>query len=333
MLLFGLWAGLAQAQNLPEAQKAAQAKNWPKVVEILGPHLDKLKRDQIFMLALAHSETGNHLTAIKTYEAALALNAKDVTAKRGIGIEYTKMEKDKEAMTAFREALAINKRYEPAYLEIAKIYERRTYKNKGRESKDTTYELRLLFQDLIDPQVGGHRKPVYISKLCELSTLGGHYLKKGGSLEYCEEGIRVDPKEPKNYVYLAMTYKETGNAEKALENFKKAADSFARSEFAQLSLASYYQEQKNFVQSYKYFKRAHQANETSLPALQGLAVSCLEIQKPDEAYAALQAACKIDKKITPIVRKATAMMHQQKNTAWTNKFDTLADTCGLNEQP
>ena len=67
MLLFGLWAGLAQAQNLSEAQKAAQAKNWPKVVEILGPHLDKLKRDQIFMLALAHSETGNHLTAIKTY--------------------------------------------------------------------------------------------------------------------------------------------------------------------------------------------------------------------------------------------------------------------------
>lgn len=331
LIFIGLWAGSASAQNLQSAQIAARNKQWDRVIEILGPHVDKMGRDEIHLLAQAHSAKGNHALAIKTYEASLATNPKDAAAKRQIGVEYTLMNKDKEAMGAFREALAINPAYEAAYLDIAKIYERREYKNAGRESKDSKYEQRLLYQDLIAQEKVG-RKPTYISKLCELTALGGHYLTKSGSLEYCPEGIKLSPQDPSNYVYLAMTYKETGEAKKALEYFKMAGDKFPASELAQMSMANYYADDKNFVLAYKHFRQASLANPKSMKALVGWATSSLEIQKPDEAYKALEQACALDRSASVQVRKADAMMRQQKNTEWAQKFDTLSDRCGLRQE-
>ena len=326
--MIGLWAGLSEAQNLQAAQIAARNKQWDRVIELLGPHLDKMGRDEIHLLAQAHSQKGNHLIAIKTYEASLAANPKDAAAKRLIGVEYTQLGKDKEAMVAFRDALVINPAYEAAYLDIAKIYERREYKNAGRESKDSKYEQRLLYQDLISQEKVG-RKPNYITKLCELTALGGHYLTKNGSLEYCPEGIKLKPTEPSNYVYLAMTYKETGEPKKALENYRKAADTFPASELAQMSMATYFEEEKNFVSAYKYFNQAAIANPKSMKALIGLATSSIEIQKPDEAFKALEKACALNRSAHVNVRKANAQMKQQKNAEWAAKFENLTDTCGV----
>lgn len=325
-LVIGLWAGNSYADSNPETAQLIKEKKWTQIISKLSSKIESLNRDDLFLLGRAQAENGQQLLAIKTYEVALAKNPKDVGAKRMIGLQYISLGKEKEAMTAFREALAVNPQYEPAYLEIAKLYDRRTYQIKAHESKDITYEQRLLYQDLILQKNVG-RKPPYITKLCELTTLAGHYLKKGGSLEYCPEGIAKTPQEPMNYIYLAMTYKETGEAAKANEYFKKAADSFSKSEVAQYSMATYQQEEKNFLLAFKYFKQGTEADPKSVRSLLGLAAAALEIQKPADAYSALEKACPLDRAAFIQSRKAAATLRTQKNQEWAAKFESLSDSC------
>ena len=318
----GLSANQTWAQDLPAARSAFEAKQYDKVIELLGSSVDKLDRDGIYLLAQSHSEKDNHLAAIKLFEAALALNTKDFESKRRIGLEYVKMGKDKDALPVFREALEMNPKNEAAYLDIAGIYDRRRPPNK--------YELRLLFEDLIK-QTG--EKAVYISRLCELTTLEGQYSLSHTSDDkgYCDKGIKLNNREPKNYVYLATTYKETAELEQAQKYFLRAADSFSKSGFAQISAGDFFAGQKNFLKAYTYYKRASEASPDSIDAWQGLARSGLEIQKFAESYSALEKACKINRSAHLEVRKAMASLRQQKNNEWMTKFDSLATTCGLNK--
>lgn len=304
----------------------AEQTKWKELVDIATPRIEKLSTDEIMLLGKAQSELGQSLIAIKTFQIELSKNPKNLKAKRAIGLEYLKSGKEKDAMSTFREILEADPTYEDVYLDIAKIYDNRNYSQKALESKDITYEQRLLFQDLIAQKSVG-RKPQYISKLCELTTLGGHYLKSGGSLEFCPEGIRLRPQEPTNYIFLAMTYRQIGEAEKAHEYFKKAADSFSKSEQAQLALAEYYLDEKKFIQAYPYYVRALKANPKSAKALYGKATTSIEIQKPQEAYEALVLACKFDRQANANVRRATANLRQQKNIEWSKKFDDLIDSC------
>lgn len=317
------WAAPTRAQDLGAAEKALKEKNYDKVIEILGPNVEKLKRDGLHLLAEAYSQKDNSLSAIKLYEAALALNPKDASSKRKIGLEYIKMKKEKEALLALREAIEMNPKYEPAYLDMARILEKR---EENKKDKPNRYDIRLLYEDLI-AKVG--EKPEYVTKLCELTTLDGQYTL---SKQHCPKGIELNNKEPNNYVYLAMTYRDTGDQDKALKYFTKAADSFPKSELAQLSLADFYVEQKNFMKAYVYYKRSTEADESSIPGLYGLARSSLEIQKYEDAYQALTKACKINRSASMEVRKALKSVNQQKSPEWSTKFDQLLDSCGLSAE-
>ena len=321
-IFLGLWTRATHAQDIPAARAAFDSKQYDKVIELLGSSVDKLHRDGIYLLAQSHSEKDNHPAAIKLYEAALALNSKDFESKRRIGLEYVKMGKDKDALPAFREALEMNPKNEATYLDIAGIYDRRRPPNK--------YELRLLFEDLLK-QTG--EKAAYISRLCELTTLEGQYSLSHTADDkgYCDRGIKLNNREPKNYVYLATTYKETADLDKAQVYFLKAADSFSKSGFAQLAAGDFFAGQKNFLKAFTYYKRASEASPDAIEAWQGLARAALEIQKFLDSYLALEKACKINRSAHLEVRKAMVSLRQQKNTEWMNKFDSLATTCGLSK--
>jgi tetratricopeptide (TPR) repeat protein len=312
LLDVGYGLSLAWAYDLPAAETALQKKDYEKVVLLLSPEVEKLDRKGLFLLAKAYSALKKPEAAIKAYTACLALNPKDFEAKTLIGGEQFAAGKEREALPTLKEALEMNNRFLPAYKLLIDVYEKR--KNK--------YELRILYQDLVE-KFG--EKSEYITKLCELTTLD---ILFDLSLRYCQLGIQKDPKEPKNYIYLGLTLKDTGDRLKADSNLKKAADDFPKSDLAQLTYAQYLDEQKNYIGSFNYYKRASLAEPKSIVAFKGLGSSAVEIQKYGEALEAFQKACSLDKSSLPALRKATNSIRLMKVTEWLKKYEVAVERCG-----
>lgn len=302
----------ANAYDLPAAEAALKQKDYSKVISLLSPSVETLDRNGLFVLAKAYSASKNPEAAIKVYTACLTKDPKDVEAKTLIGAEQFVSGKDKEAMATLKEAIDINPRFVPAYKILIRIYEKK--KNK--------YELRLLYQDLVE-KVGDRSE--YIVKLCELTTLDGLY---DLALKYCQTGIQKDSSEASNFVFLGMTYNQTGETKKAENYLKKAADEFQGSELAQMTYAQFLDEKKNYIASYGFYKRAVDANKKSVPALQGLGHAALEIQKYQESLDAYAKACQMDKKTLPQFRRAANTLRTMRNADWLKKFEVAIDKCG-----
>jgi len=303
---------LARAADLQAAQAAAKKQDHQKVIELLSPQVEKLSRDGLMLLAKAYSATGNHEAAIKTYTACLATNAKDFEAKGQIGSEQLDLGKDKDALATLKEALELNPSYAPTYKILVRYYEK----------KQNKYELRLLYEDMID-NLGESIEA--ITKLCELTTLDRLY---DLAAKYCQRGIALSPQTPENFIYYGITSKETGHPEKADENLKKAAEEFPKSELAQLSYAKHLDEKKNFIGSYSYYKKAVIAKADSIPGLVGLGTSSFEIQKYAESLEAFSKACKLDRKTLPSFRRVTNSLRTMKIQDWLKKFETGVEACG-----
>ena len=286
------------------------------VIAELSPKIETLSRIDLLKLVKGYCEDKNPQAAIKAFTAALAKNALDVEAKTLIGAEQLKIantkDKEKEALETLKGAIEINNKYLPAYRELIKFYEK----------KKNNYELRLIYQDLIE-RIGSQAE--FITQLCKLTTLEGIYDLSG---KYCQQGIELSPKEASNYVYRGLALKETGHPEESEKVLKKAAKEFTKSELAQLTYAQIQIDKKNFIEAYTYFKRAVRANLNSVPALLGLAQSALEIQKMEESLDAFQRACRRDRTVVPHVRRAKNALRTLKKADWEKKFEQLSDSCG-----
>ena len=228
-----------------------------------------------------------------------------------LGKVLLSLNKEREAKATLKDVIDKNPTYEAAYLAMAEIYEKR--KNR--------YELRLLYQDLVE-KLG--EKPAYVTKLCDLSVKDGLY---DLSFKYCDSGIRLSQKNPDNYVNMGSAYKETGQDTKANAYFKKAADSFSKSEFAQSSYALFLDGSKNYSQSFPYWKRATEADATSVRAWNGLAHSALEIQKFADSYAAFEKLCLLEKSAERTLRQAVGSLKTMNQPTWMEKFTDLVSKC------
>jgi tetratricopeptide (TPR) repeat protein len=304
---------LAGAYELSAIQKSLKEKDYNRVIQLLSPEVEKLDRAGLFALAKAYSSLKKSEAAIKAYTAALSLNPQDVEAKTLIGAEQIISGKEKEALITLKEALEMRNDFVPAYKLLIKIYEKR--KNK--------YELRLLYQDLVE-KIGP--KSDYLTKLCELTTTDGLY---DLAEKYCQQGIDTNSKEPNNYVYLGIARKETGKVKEAEMILKKVADDFSQSALAQNTYAHSQEEKKNFIGAYAYYKKAIAADAKSVPGYVGLAQSSLEIQKYQESLDAFVTACRLDKSTIPTFRRATNTLRTMKIDEWLKKFEKQSDDCGL----
>ena len=296
-----------------EALRAYRVRDFQKVVALLSPQVDKLKRNELILLGNAYSGLKNHKAAIKTFTSLLANQGKDSEVKTLIGREQMRLGLENEALATLKEALNENDKFEPAYLYSAQIYEKRGNK----------YELRLLYQDLIE-KLG--EKPQYVLKVCELATLDGHYELAEKS---CRRSIQINSKEPLSYVYLGMTLKETGDPKQGQSFIKQAADSFQKSDFAQITYAQFLEDQKNFVTAFSYFKRATLANPQSITAWLGVGRNATEVQKYEVAFDAFQRACRINANQTlPQFRRAASTLRTYGVSKWLDRFESSIENCG-----
>lgn len=304
----------SKSLDLSVAEKALKEKRYEKVVSLLSPNIEKLDRRGLLLLGKAYSGVGNNSLAIKSFTAILAINPKDAEAKTLIGTELYNAKSEREAIAALKEALEFNNKYIPAYRQLIKIYESR--------KKENRYELRLIYQDLIE-KIGETSE--FVTKVCELSTLDSLY---DLAFKYCQRGVDLFPKEARNHVYLGLASKDTGKLEQANKILKNAAEAFPKSDVAQVAYAQFLAEYKNYIGAYAYYKKGLAANKDSIPALLGLGSSALEIQKYQESIDALLKACLKDKKNLPKLRAATNIVRTSKNKEWVKKFEAAEDKCG-----
>lgn len=297
--------------DLAKAKIALTAKDYDKVVEIISGNLDVANREAFLLLVKAYQGQNNLAMAQKTLDTGRSKYPADPELPTELGRVYLGLNKDREAKAILKEVIDAHPQYEPAYLVMGEMYEKR--KNR--------YELRLLYQDLVDHV---NPKPEYLAKLCDLSTSEGLY---DLAFKHCKDAIQKNPREPMNYVNLGSAFKETGNVAEANNNYKKAADSFSKSEPAQYSYAQFLDDQKKTVDAYKYYRRASEADEKSLRAWLGLGFSALEIQKFQDSIAALEKVCELDRNGVKQARKAAATVKSLNQPQWMKKFEDLIKHC------
>ncbi len=299
----------AAPKSSPEADFKSQ--NYKKVIETLGPDVARLKRPSLLMLGISYSRNQQSLACIKTLNTLVSQNPKDFEARTLIAAEYLKMNKDTEALAQLKEALADNPKYEPAYMETAKLYEK----------KKNLYELRILYQDMVE-KLG--EKAIYIAKLCEISTQEGLYEL---SEKYCARGIQMNPKEPKNYISMGLTLKERGQDDAAKRYLRQAAESFPQSTEAQMTFGQYLEKDKNFVEAFKYYQRATIADAKNLAALTSFGLAAIEIQKYAESLEAFRKACKLDRGSILKMRQAASVLRTYGVSKWLTQFENSIENC------
>lgn len=294
--------------------KELYAKNeYEKVTSLLWNHVENLDRQGLILLANAHKARNEPSDSLRALNILIGKDDKDFEAHCLMGDAYLKLKKNKDAVESYKKSIDLNSKYEPAYLSLISMYEKRNPPN--------LYELRILYQDLIQ-SIGS--RPQYLRKLCEINTLDATYEP---AIQMCKDAIVKDSKVAEPYVYLGIAYREIGETELANSTLKKASLDFPKSELAQYHYAKQLEEQKNYIDAMKLYKVGTDADPSSSRSWLGLATTSFEIKKFEISLIAYKTACKLDKKNAVAFRKATATLRNQKNSQWVSKFEQASETC------
>lgn len=303
-----------ETKVLKDAQTAFDKHDYDQVVALLNPQMEKLSKKGLLLLGEAYEKNKNALAAVKVYKTAMGRNEKDFEVLVYIARAYSSLSKDDEAIGFLKDALELNKKYEPANFALAEIYEKR--KNR--------YALRLLLEDF-EKFASPAKKPAVVARLCAINLLERFHAQ---AKVKCAEAIHLNPKNPESYVNLGTAFIETGDAKTGQTHLHRAADSFKNSELAQYSLGQFYADQKNNLKAYTYFKRATEADGKSARSFTALGFAALELQKFSAALAAFTRGCELDRSTEKDLRKAAQVVRLVKAEAWISKFDTAIEKCG-----
>lgn len=286
---------------------------YDKASALLWKHVDKLDREALLVLARTHEKGKEPGEMIRALNLVLAKKAKDLEALTLMGKAHLLQKKNKEAMESYKKVVEINPKYEPAYRGLIELYEKRNPPN--------LYELRILYQDMID-NIGPRYR--YYVKLCEINTMDNTH---EAAIKACKSAIAKNSKEAEPYVYLGLSLRATGEELKGIKTLRKAADEFPDSELAQYTYAKTLEEEKNYVEAMNLFKAGTEANGKSARSWLGLASTAFEIRKFEVSLIAFKNACKYDNKNAAAFRKATATLRNARNSEWVDKFATAAEHC------
>lgn len=284
---------------------------YAKVTALIWGRIEKSTRADLLLLARSHEKRNEPDQMIKALNILIAKDAKDYEAYYYLGNAALMKNKAPEALENFKSVIEINPKYEPAYLGLINLYEK----------KKNLYELRILYQDMI-ASLGA--KPNYLLKLCEINTQDGVFQ---AAIANCKEAISKNAKLADAYVFLGLSYKGAGETELSDKTLKQAANQFPQSESAQSAYAKTLEDQKNYVEALNYYKRASGVNKDSATAWLGIGSSAFELQKFDVALVGFKKACQIDKKNVVPLRRATNQLRLNKNSEWTGKFETASEQC------
>ncbi len=297
---------------LADATKLIAEKKYSKGTALLWANIELLTEADLIMLTKAHYLNKDYFEATKAANLALAKNESNFEALTYLGLCQLRRKKDREAKEFFRRATEINPVYTPAVNGIVEIYEK----------SSNYYELRLIYQDLIK-RVGDRAE--YYTKLCDIDTKDAIAV---GAQQNCRKAVQLDPTVPENYSNLGIVFKNINKMDKANEQLKVAADKFPKSDINQLNYASFLEDQKNYIEAFKYYGRCVKINEFVEKCWVGYASSSYQIQKFAETLIGLKKSCVFNKKHSFLGRKAASFARSSKQLDWAKKLDALSEICG-----
>lgn len=297
---------------LTEAIKLIKEKKYSKATALLWENIENLNEPELILLTKAHYLNKDYFESMKAANLALAKNENNFEALTYLGLCQLRKKKDREAKEYFRRASEINPVYLPAVNGLVEIYQKNS----------NYYELRLIYQDLIK-RVG--EKSEYLTRLCDIDTKDAI---AEGAQQHCRRAIQLNPSIPENYSNLGLVYKNINQLDKAKEQLSVAANKFPKSDINQLNYASFLEEQKNYIEAFKYYGRCVKINDYSENCWLGYTSSSYQIQKFAETMVGLKKACVFNKKHLFLGRKAASFARSVKQTEWAKKLDTLSEVCG-----
>lgn len=312
------------APRLQEKEAVDYIKNRKnkKAVDLLESLEDSSPRS-LLILAQAYENQGDYENQIRILRKLINKNKKNGTywleLAKGLRKLYFKtglFKHREEAMNIINEALTMDKKYhEKAYLEMLELLK---YKE---DSEETAYTVLKLLQTLIR-EYGIKR--IYIKDICKYFYMNKFY---GQSLSGCKKAIKYDPKEPSNYVYYALSWKEREDQEKHLKKFAKK---FPKSILIQTKTGHFFIEQKDYDNALPYFKKAVNISSDSAKAQLGLAQSLFYTGKEKRSYKHFLKACLLDKQnMLWFFKQAKSILNQKSKFKLGNTFQRGITKCFL----
>lgn len=295
-----------------KATKLLVEKKYSQATAILWANIESLTESELILLTKAHYLNKDYFESTKAANLVLAKNDQNFEALTYLGLCQLRKKKDREAKDYFRRATDINPVYTPAVNGLVEIYEKHS----------NYYELRLIYQDMIK-RVG--EKSEYLTRLCDINTKDGI---TDQAQTYCRKAVQVDPTIPENYSNLGIVYKNINDIPKAKEQMRVAADKFPKSDTNQMNYAVFLEDQKNYIEAFKYYGRCIKINEFVEKCWVGYTTASYQIQKFAETLVGLKKACTFNKKHSFIGRKAASFARTFKQTEWARKLDHLSEICG-----
>lgn len=309
---------LSQTETLSPTERTQQAealekkKDYQGMVSMLEGHKDKIGRSGLILLARAFGKLNRTTDAITTLELANARYAKDAALQTLLGLALAAADRKDPSIEMLYKAKETDPKYVPAYdgllAQLVKA--------------DSRQEARDLISDM-SKRFG--MKPRWASELCHLYVLDAFHEK---AVEMCQRAMQLDPKNPKNSINLAKTYREQNEPDKAKNVLIKAAIRIHKSEPIQTALGDYFIEKKNYVDALKWYQAAAKNNPASFEAQLGLAQAALELQKMEISLAAFTAACKLKRSAIREFQSGLIKVRNRGDAIWQSRFENaISNTC------
>jgi tetratricopeptide (TPR) repeat protein len=311
---FGLESEAVTARkSILQATAHFKNKEYAKVTPLLWKHIDLLSPNEFHILMKSHAYLEQADDLLRVSGLLISRSDKDFEAYHYQGRALLMKKKDKEALESFKKALNINSKHLPTYMALAQYY----------EDKKNLYEQRVVYQDMLT--AFGPRGEI-LTKLCKVHTEDG--LNETGE-KYCKQATQKDHKVPDNHVNLGIIQIQIGDRAKGKELLKRAAGQFPNSEIALYNYAKVLEEDKNFIDSYKTYKRCSQIDPKSERCILGYANSAFEIQKFQEAHDNYKKLCRINRTNSVHARRGLVSLRTTGPKEWSQKFQELSDFCSM----
>ena len=146
--------------------------------------------------------------AINRYLKRTEIQPDSAKLQTDLGNLYAKKREWKIALAAYQQAIKINDRYAPAYLNLAKILAKL-----GKKRESVSYMYRALS---LNPEILSAKDYFYLGK----SFIEQDRLRKG--LSYCLKAVRLDPNYLEVYSHLVAVVSQKGQQQKAINYLHQA---------------------------------------------------------------------------------------------------------------
>ena len=289
-------------------------KDYEGVVTALSSYKDKIGRSGLILLARAHGKMGMLNEDVTTLELANARSPNDAQLQTLLGQAISRAGRKDASIQMLYKAKETNPKFVPAYdALLAELV-------KGESRQEA--------RDLISDMVKKFKmQPRWATELCHLYVLDAFHAK---AVETCGRAMKLDPGNPMNAVYLANSYREQEQPDKAKGILLRTATRLRKSEPVQTALGDYFFEKKNFVDAYKWYKTGAQNDPKSYAAQLGLAQAALELQKMEDSMAAFIAACSLKRGAIREFQSGLIKIRNRGDSKWQNRFEeAIANSCQL----